>query len=180
MHVSSDSEQDDNGCDNIQTQHNDYDYLGRDCGDKVISTIPVAHTNAIICSSRGNCNDSDYNSNHSAFRPSALSSRLGFYMNLLNRFHSKSNPQPLAQQPNPNHPNPSVVVPRPDVVEASSIEQDKYSQPLTYGDIDSMSSDHYAIGPSFPQDRMMITTSQCGYNVKAFDIDEMLEFLDTL
>lgn len=179
MHVSSESEQDDNVCENIQTQHNDYDYLGREGGDEVSSTIPVVHTNVIICSSKGNCNEGNYNSNHSAFRPSALSSRLGFNMNLLNRFNSKSNPQPVDQQPNPNHPNAPVVVPRPDVVEASN-EQDKYSQLLTYGDIDSTSSDLYAIGPSFPQDKMMITTSQCGYNVKAFNIDEMLEFLDTL
>lgn len=182
LHVSSESEHDDNICDNIQIRHDDKDDWGRDGGDEISPTIPVQHT---IYSSSSSSNDHHSNHNNSTFRPSALSSRLGFNMNLLNRF-----PKSNYSNHQPSHPNPPVVivaVPHPAADEASSNEQGSHSnQPVTYGDIDSMSSDLYAIGPSFPNDKMMFpcsSTSQeeeCGYNVKAFNIDEMLEFLDTL
>jgi len=159
LHVSSESEQEDNISDSIHQRHHE---------DEITPNIIVSATTT--CSDKSGSNSTSNQSSLGAFRPSALSSRLGFNMNLLNRYpsHSANN-------------QPSQVYQHKPSAMSSSIQQES-SQLSTYGDIDSTSSDLYAIGPSFP-DRdydMMVPSQDGGYNVKSFNVDEMLEFLDNL
>ena len=159
LHVSSESEQEDL----IDNVHHHVDES---------SPIIPASTTTNSSSDKNSSNSASSQSSLGAFRPSALSSRLGFNMNLLNRYPSYSTYHPA-------QPNPSAMPSRPAV---APIEQGSSSQLSTYGDIESTSSDLYAIGPSFSDKDydMMIPSQDGGYNVKSFNVDEMLEFLDTL
>ena len=105
------------------------------------------------------------------FRLSALSSRLGFNVNLMDKFYGGDN------QRRPVEPVPTLS--------CSRLEDMVLP---TFDDIDNLCSDLYTIGPPTDSQRSaMFDLGPCGgrsaenaYGRKDFNVDEMLEFLGHL